>query len=124
MTARIVRTESPGYARDLGSLQRTESFPIETEATDVLFHDDPFEEILRLSVYELTFRSIHMALGLSIRRRGSFEYRKLCNEGASAGGYAVTMYHVILWAARAALSTLPPLFSETYASIQSVDLAE
>jgi hypothetical protein len=43
MTARIVRTESPGYTcRDLGSLQRSESFSIETEATDVLFHDDPF----------------------------------------------------------------------------------
>ena len=88
MTARIVRTESPDYARDLSSLQRTESFPIETEATDVLFHDGPFEEILRLSVYEPAFRSIHMALGLSIR-----------------------------WAARPVLSALPPLSSETYASI-------
>ena len=55
MTARIVRTESPDYGcRDLSSLQCTESFPIETEATDVLFHDGPFVEMLRLSVYELT----------------------------------------------------------------------
>jgi len=65
-TACIVRTESPDYARDLSSLQRTESFPIETEATDVLFHDGPFEEILRLSIYELTLWIMQMTLGLSI----------------------------------------------------------
>jgi hypothetical protein len=63
MTARIVRAESTDYGRDLSSLQNAESFPIEAEATDVLFHDGPFEEI---SVERLRTGVLNYALGSGV----------------------------------------------------------